>query len=269
MRLLIFALLVLPSLATAQTTDQPSANSRWHLSLSVFPGFDRSDFFTTYVTAADTVARQPRTIAGRTLLPRREADTLQLGGIDEIYFSENAFASNEAAGSSLKLGFQLKAHYRFPNGLELSAGFFYQRYAISHRRADAALLPAGAFYSVRTLRSTRAGISWAGSYHFLRTRRIQPYLGLRGFSLISHSRISNSQLVSPDRPEVFDRPITPRFANNTIFDFEMEVFAGLSYQFSSRVNVGLEARIPLSGIPIPEPSNLIVRYRLGRNSTAL
>lgn len=269
MRLLILALLALPLTVTAQTTDQPKANSRWHLSLSVFPGLDRNDFFTTYVTAADTVARQPQNLGGRTLLFSRRTDTLQLDGNDEVYFSEDTFASNETSGPSLTLAFLVKSHYRFPNGIELSAGLYYQRYATSHRRADESLLPAGAFYSVRGIRRTNAGISWAGSYHFRRTKRVQPYLGLRGFNLIRNSRISNSQLVSPDRPEVFDRPITPRFASNTLFDFDMEVFAGLSYQFSSRFSVGMEAWVPLSGLPIPQPTNLIVRYQLGRNSVAL
>lgn len=259
-------------LLAAALPAQQAANlgEGWHFSFSVFPEVDKYQSFSTYVTAADTVARQPISTGNRNLFPRRTSDTLQLDGSEVVYFSERTLSDRgKVANPKFNVGLQLKAHYRFQKGIELSGGLFFRQYTTDHRRPETAGLPAESFYHVSKLRHTIAGTTAAGSYHFRKEKRFQPYVGLRLFTLINWLQSTDHQLVSPDRDETFSRPITPRFARNTILDFDMEFFGGLSYQFTDRFSAATEAKLRVNDNYLPELTNLVLRYHPARKQTPL
>lgn len=263
--LLFLLSFLLPCFVSAQSVL--SVGEGWQLSFTVSPDRIKTFSSTIFVTAADTVAREPSMGAFRLIpLRPRQADTIAVNGRNEVFFPERTLGGSlELENPVLEARFQLKAHYRSAIGLEFSGGLNFVSHSYTGRPQSTEGFPESFFYSTTKVNSRSFGLAWAVTYHFLKRSRFQPYLGLRGFSNLSSTRFSNSQLVAPNLGISVDRPIPTPFQTSNIFDFDLAFLYGLSYQLTGRLGVGFE----FGGgfLTVPDDVSFQIRYRLFRGQS--
>jgi hypothetical protein len=82
---------------------------------------------------------------------------------------------------------------------------------------------------------------------------------------LSHSSFLGSRKVFPGlgRESELVNNVVERFRENTILDFDLDLLAGINYQLSDRLLIGIEASLSRYFLPIPQA--LQVRYRLKGN----
>jgi len=231
------------------------------------PDIDSKFNLTPYVTANDTIPRKID-IRGR-ILPRR-ADTVLLGGSDVLYYRELALERSVRRKEAIfSLLASVRLHYRMNDRFEFSAGFFHRPTITTENRTDDFTgFPDDAYYFASVSKNIYGGLATDFNYHLRKGKRLRPYLGMKARFGLSHSEFLGSRKLFPglnqEEPELVNNVIE-RFRKNTILDFDLDLLAGLNYQISDRLMIGIEGH--LNRFLIPFPAALQVRYRLKGKGT--
>jgi hypothetical protein len=263
MRFALILLFVFPLCLTAQV--DPFGNG-FQISLTLEPTWQRNLTIRPRVTAADTVLWRGGLTQGRLSGRRFPPDTIRFNGTETVYYSEPTLDRTVRRKQAIfKLLSSVRLHYRFNNNFEISTGLLFQQYDDDRRPQSVEEFPEDFFYSASRSRSTYFGVGTDATYHFLRDRKFRPYAGLQLRTAIFHFETRGIQWVFPgeNREEPRLDELRPAFRQNTIFDFDLKLLAGVNYQFADRWMVGFEAHLNRYLIPIPRA--LQVRYRLGSN----
>lgn len=262
MILRITLLLFLPLLSFAQET-KPTGEG-FQLSLALKPSASRFFTLSPLVTAMDTLPGMPIIRSGRTV-PRPSENVILNGQEVEYWYEPELSREARRTETLFKLLTQLKLHYRFNMGVEISLGFAYEGYSDKEKTEDFDGLPNDFHYVVRENRHDYGAIISTVSYHFLRNKKFQPYLGFMIGSGISKFEIIERTRVFPGLDE--EQSILPeqRFLSSTILVYELGFLIGAQYQLGKRWSVGVEGNLDRFLLPIPSTTSLQIRYRFVRD----
>ncbi len=257
MLLRVFLLVLLPLSSFAQTSDL--FGEGFQLSLTLKPSISRFFTLDPLVTAMDTFPGMPIVRSGRTV-PRPSENVILNGQEVEYWYEPELSREARRIKTLFKLPTQLKLHYRFNMGLEISLGFAYEGYSDKEKTDDFDGLPNDFNYVVRENRSDYGAIISTVSYHFLRNKKIQPYLGFMIGSGISKFKLIERTRVFPGLEE--EQSILPeqRFLSNTILVYELGFLIGAQCQLGKRWSVGVEGNLDRFLLPIPSTASLQLRY---------
>jgi len=266
MRPLVFLFFLLPVYLFAQQKNVDIFGKGWYLSLTLEPQISSEFDLSPYVTANDTLARE---IGLTGSLPFRFADTVMIDGNDVIYYNEPGLRRNVSRAEAIfSLLGSVRFHYRENDRFEFSAGFFYRTNITDEERTDDfSAFPNDAYYFTSVNKNIYGGIVTDFNYHFRKDKRLRPYLGMEMRFGLSHTRNLGGRQIFPGLGQESDLAfyIVERFRKNTILDFDLDFLAGINYQVSNRVAIGIEARPNRYFLPIP--AALQVRYQLNGKGT--
>ncbi|TXF89944.1 hypothetical protein FUA23_08275 [Neolewinella aurantiaca] len=262
MHRIIILFLFLPVCLTAQQNDISIFGKGWYLSLMLQPEVDSKFILTPYVTANDTLPRSTGTVYNP--YPRFGV-TSPLDGDETLYYEEpNLRRKAEREQIIYNLLASIRFHYRVDERLEISAGFFFLPTFNDEEITEDPFedLPDDFYYSSWGTKETYGGLMADFNYHLRKGKRLRPYVGLQGRFGVRHTEgIRLSQIFPGLNQEVGSiENVVERFRVNTIFDFDLDLLAGINYQLNDRFVVGLEAHLGRFLVPVPRA--LVVRYRL-------
>ena len=261
MRHLVVLLLLLPVCLSAQKKDVDIFGKGWYLSLTVQAEIKSEFTLTPFVTANDTL---PRTGVITTF--RRFPDTVRLNGNETVYFREPEL-QRDVRREQAVVNFlsSIRVHYRSNNRLEYTFGLFYQpTYEDLPRTNEFSGLPENFFYTSYGVKKISGGLVGDITYHLRKGKRLRPYLGLQSWFGATRSEALLVARVFPGLNEEINitENIVERFRINTIFDWDLDLLAGINYQLGDRLAIGIEAKLGQYLIPIPRAVQ--IRYRLGK-----
>lgn len=265
MRCLIILFLFLPVCLSAQKEDVDIFGKGWYLSFMLQPEVSSKFSLTPYVTANDTLPREVGVISYN--FPRR-SDTIRFDGNETFYYREPGLQRKVDREQVIyNLLASIRFHYRLDEKLEISAGFFFLPTYNDEEKTEGfpVGLPNDFFYSSYGTKETFGGLIGDFNRHFRKGKRLRPYLGLQGRFGARHIKGYRLTQVFPGLNEEAGsiENIVERFRTNTIFEIDLDLLAGINYQISDRLLIGLEAHLGRFLLPVPRA--LQVRYRLGNS----
>ncbi len=258
LRFILFLLIASGGLG-AQSVDYGERG--WQLSLTVGDWRFRQPRDITGVSAADTMT----VIRGTRTFRPRPIDTLLLADGPIVYYVPNSsLPTGDDRTRQLIALVRLQAHRRYPSGMEFGIGFAYDGYTDDDNFPPTGALPTDYFYSRTRSKSRYYALSSTVTYNFRKRNRLQPYAGLLMTFGINFFDYLGGEKVYPIHDTVLPAdPIAPRFRQQTIFDWDTDILAGVNYWLSPRFSVGVEAAVRSYLLPVPRAFQL--RYRLGAN----
>lgn len=193
---------------------------------------------------------------------------IDLGNGPVTYYTESGYdEKGKFVSNSNRLYATLAVHHRNQSNIEYSAGIFFSKYKSNQRLVPEPNLPLDHYVTRFEKEDWHTGLRLQAVYNFFRSSRLQPYAGIQLILGVRRSRSYNTYLQFPNLgiEQSLGQTIVPRFAINTLLDFNLAIPFGINYRINNRWAIGIKSTFIQYALP-GTPAAIQLRYLFGQNS---
>lgn len=198
---------------------------------------DPSQVLSNYQPTARGAALLNSSEAFKNAIAFREQDSLS------SYFTARPLDFGRGVRTARTLSrYNLQLHLtkKISSGLEFGGGLFLSSGRFAPGFADAAPTDTDFVFRTFNYNYLRTGLTGSLKFHFLQRFRLQPYLGVQTLFLYENRRNVQSTWRYPT--EGYETSVDDTLiGNNSVFDFDIQLLAGLDYPLTERIIIGINA----------------------------